>query len=119
MGKPPIREMIRNAVGSLHGGLIEYSEIRDYIAKNYGNVNRGSIDAQIAICTVNHPSRIYYPENEKPRVANDNRYDFLYMVGSGQVERYDPKLHGIWEIRRDENDNLVVVITAAPTVKRR
>ena len=63
--------------------------------------------------------RIHYPENDKPRIANDARYDFLYMVSSGQVESYEPKLHGVWEIREDSKGNLVIVITEAPRRKRK
>ena len=119
MARPPIRKMIKDAVKNLHGGRIEYSEIRDHVLARYGSVNRDSINDQIAVCTVNHPSRVHYPENSKPRAANDQRYDFLYMVGLGQVEWYDPKLHGVWEIRKDENGDLIVVITATPRAKRK
>jgi len=104
--KPYVWQMIKEAVESL-GGKASYSEIKDYIRKKYGEVNEGTINCQIIICTVNHPSRIHYPENKKPRVAN-SRYDFLFSTGRGKVELYDPEKHGVWEIRRDEYGKLVV-----------
>jgi len=104
--KPYVWQMIKEAIESL-GGRATYSEIKEYIWKKYGEVNEGTITAQIAVCTVNHPSRIHYPENKKPRVAN-SKYDFLFTTGRGKVEIYNPEEHGIWEIRSDEYGKLVV-----------
>ena len=77
--KPYVWQMIKEAVESL-GGKATYSEIKDYIWEKYGKVNESTINCQIIVCTVNHPSRIHYPENKKPRVAN-SRYDFLFSTG--------------------------------------
>jgi hypothetical protein len=104
--KPYVWQMIKEGVESL-GGKASYSEIRDYIREKYGEVNESTINCQIIVCTVNHPSRIHYPENKKPRVAN-SRYDFLFSAGRGRVELYDPERHGVWEIRRDEYGKLIV-----------
>jgi hypothetical protein len=101
--------MIREAIDAL-GGKATYSQIKDYIRNKYGEVNEGTINCQIIICTVNHPSRIHYPENKKPRIAN-SKYDFLFSVKRGVVELYDPKKHGVWEIRKDEYGRLVVAQT--------
>jgi len=38
------------------------------------------MNCQIIVCTVNHPSRIYYPENKKPRVATLKYDSFLQQV---------------------------------------
>jgi hypothetical protein len=116
--RPYYRTMIKNAINNLQAGIVEHSDIENYVTNNYGNINRGTLADQINICTVNIPSRVNYPQNQRPRVCNDSRYDFLYSVGFGQVEKYDPQLHGIWEIRKDKNDNLVVVISGAATKKR-
>jgi len=66
--KPYVWQMVKEAVQNL-GGKATYSEIKDYIRNKYGAVNESTINCQIIVCTVNHPSRIHYPENKKPRVA--------------------------------------------------
>ncbi len=104
--KPYVWEMIKEAVECL-GGKTSYSEIKDYIRGNYGEVNESTINCQIIVCTVNHPSRIHFPENKKPRVAN-SKYDFLFSTGWGRIELYDPEKHGLWEIRENEYGKLVV-----------
>lgn len=117
--KPYVWQMIKEAVESL-GGKASYPEIKDYIREKYGKVNESTINCQIIVCTVNHPSRIHYPENKKPRVAN-SRYDFLFSTGRGKVELYDPEKHGMWEIRRDEYGKLVVAqagLEEPPEVER-
>jgi len=68
---------------------------------------RSIMNCQIIVCTANHPSRIHYPENKKPRVAN-SRYDFLFSTERGRAELYDPEKHGIRGIRKDEYGKLVV-----------
>lgn len=107
--KPPFWQMIKEAVENL-GGKATYSQIKEYIKKKYGNVNESTINCQIIVCTVNHPSRIHYPENKKPRIAN-SKYDFLFTTNRGQVELYDPNKHGVWEIRRNEYGTLTVAQT--------
>lgn len=104
--RPYVWQMIKEAVENL-GGKASYSEIKDYIWKEYGDVNESTVNCQIIVCTVNHPSRIHYSENKKPRLAN-SRYDFLFTVGRGKVELYDPEKHGMWEIRKDEYGKLIV-----------
>lgn len=104
--RPFVWQMIKEAVEEL-GGSASYSDIKTYIWNTYGDVNERTINAQIIICTVNHPSRIHYPENKKPR-SSDSQYDFLFTVGRGQVETYGPSKHGFWEIQKDEYGKLNV-----------
>lgn len=99
-------EMVKEAVNAL-GGKTTSKEIKSYIKKKYGTVNEGTINCQILACSVNSNSRIHWPENKKPRIANGH-YDFLFTLGNGKVELYDAQKHGIWEIRRDENGFLSV-----------
>ncbi len=99
-------QMIKEAVENI-GGKATYSEIKEYIKDKYGEVNESTINCQIIVCTVNHPSRIHYPENRNPRIAN-SKYDFLFSTGRGRVELYDPEKHGTWEIRKDEYGKLIV-----------
>jgi len=105
--KPYVWQMVKEAVEKL-SGKTTYSGIKNYIRNKYGEVNESTINCQIIVSTVNHPSRIYYPENKKPRIAN-SKYDFLFTTGRGQVELYDPEKHGIWEIRMGEYGKLTVV----------
>jgi hypothetical protein len=79
------------------GGKTTYAQIRDFIRGKYGDVNESTITCQTIVCSVNHPSRIHYPENQRPRKC-DAQYDFLYNTGRGKVELYDPDTHGLWEL---------------------
>jgi len=102
--------MIQWAIDEL-GGRATNAQIRKAILARYPEVNPDTINTQINICTVNSPSRIHLPENSKPRVATDPRYDFLFRIGRGEVERYDPARHGIWEIVKDADGRLRVVLS--------
>ncbi len=98
--KPYVWQMVKEAVVIL-GGKASYADIKDYIREKYGVVNESTVNCQIIKCTVNHPSRIHYPINQKPRIAN-TKYDFLYWVESGVVELYNPDIHGIWKISKNK-----------------
>ena len=96
MDRPPIWQMIKEAVEKLDGRAT-YAEIRRYIASKWQDVNEKSISQQIIVLTVNQPSRIHYPENKKPRFTN-SKYDLLYSTGSGKVVKYNREEHGDYEI---------------------
>jgi endonuclease len=98
---PPIWLMVRQAIEAL-GGEATNQEIRAHVQKNWQGVHDPSVSAHINLCTVNSPSRIQYPQNSKPRIAN-GRYDFLFKLDRGLVALYDPKIHGAWEIRAGLN----------------
>lgn len=93
-------QMIREAVDKLNGRAT-YPEIKKYINSKWNNVNESTINAQIIVLSVNQPSRIHYPENKKPRLSN-SPYDILYSTGRGQVVKYSPDEHGIWEIFQND-----------------
>jgi hypothetical protein len=101
-----IWQMIKEAV-EVHGNKTDNSVIRDYIVNKYPGVNINTILNQIIICTVNHESRVYYKENSNPRRCDDV-YDFLFRPAPGKIEMYDTRLHGNWEICRDEKGVLIV-----------
>ena len=107
--KTYVWQMIKEAVKNL-GGKTSYPGIKNYIHEKYGEVNESTINCQIIVCTVNHPSRVHYPENKKPRIAN-SKYDFLFSTGRGKVELYNQEIHGIWEIRKDDYGKLIVAQT--------
>ncbi|UCE60191.1 MAG: DUF91 domain-containing protein [Phycisphaerales bacterium] len=105
---PPVWSKVREAIKTL-GGSSTNVDVRNWILKQYRGTNKNSIQAEIIVCTVNHPSRIHYPQNRKPR-RSTGRLDFLFRpeAGKGKLELYDPSLHGDWEIAQREDGSLVV-----------
>jgi 5-methylcytosine-specific restriction protein A len=107
MERPYVWQMIKEAVDNLNG-RVSYSDIKEYINGKWSDVNQATITAQIIVLSVNHDSRIHYPENQKPRLSNANSpYDLLFNTSRGQVEKYNAERHGIWEIY-NVNDRLGV-----------
>ncbi len=108
MNKPYVWQMIQEAMDHLQSP-VSYSDIRNYINEKWGDVNKNTIIAQIIVLTVNHKSRIHYPENQKPRLSKaDSKYDLLYYLGRGKVEKYNSILHGVWEIYQTTNNSLAI-----------
>jgi len=109
--------MIREAVGSL-GGCASRKEIVNYIKGKYGDVNERTIQSHITLCAVNHPSRIHFPPNKRPRDCSTltNRYDILFRRDDGKYEFYDPNRHGVWLI--GEKDGELQVIGPSGVLKR-
>lgn len=104
---PPVRQMIREAVEAL-GSPTTNVAVRDWIEARYPGTNPGTIQAQITICTVNHPARVKYTQNRLPRTATDPRYDFLFRQGRGQLEWYRPERHGLWSIAQADKGRLAI-----------
>lgn len=104
---PPFRDMIRQAMEEL-GGTVTNTQLRKAILKRHPDANASTINTQINFSSVNSPSRIHSPENFKPRVANDPRFDVLFHVSRGKLQLYDPKLHGFWEIVKGTDGRLHV-----------
>lgn len=100
MSKPAVWQMIKEAIEHFNG-MASNSQIREYILGKWKDVNVNTINAQIIVLTVNHPSRVHYPENNKPR-SGTSQYDILFRTGRGEVVEYEPKEHGIWEIFKNE-----------------
>jgi 5-methylcytosine-specific restriction enzyme A len=108
MERPYIWKMIKEAVENING-IVSYPEIKEYIKGKWTGINQDTITDQIIVLTVNHNSRIHYPENYKPRLTNSHSpYDLLFKKGRGKVEKYNPDEHGVWEIYKDENGKLRV-----------
>lgn len=104
----PVREMIRQAAEALDEPFSN-AELRHWILARYPGTNDGTIQCQITVSTVNQDARTNWPENSRPRVAEDPRYDFLYQVDRGSRVLYDPEMHGTWRIARTPNGVLIVV----------
>jgi len=108
MERPYVWQMIKEAVENLNNRAT-YPEIKKYISDKWGEVNNSTINAQCLVLSVNQPSRIHYPENQKPRLTNSNSfYDILFSIGKGQVVKYNPEEHGIWEIYKNDFDALQI-----------
>jgi len=101
MSNPFVWQMIK-AVCDKESRELTYTEIKEAILKDYPDTNETTITCQIIVCCVNHPSRIHYPENKKPRKCI-SQYDFLYYDRRGVVSPYDPQKHGNWEIVINES----------------
>jgi endonuclease len=110
--RPFVWKMIREAVEAL-GGSTTNVAVRDWILERYPGTNTSTIQAQIIVCTVNHASRVHYPENQKPRRA-ESQYDFLFRPERGRLELYDPARHGAWEIAEGEDGRLLVTQVDEP-----
>lgn len=99
-------QMVKEALAAL-GGSTTNVAVRDWILKHYPGTNTNTIAAQIIVSTVNHPSRIHYPENKKPRLSN-GPLDFVFRSERGHMEQYDPSQHGLWSIVESEDGVLKV-----------
>ncbi len=112
-----VRSMVREAAEALKEPFSN-SEIKSYVLKRYPDANETSVDAHIAVCTVNQPSRVQYTQNQRPREAADPRYDFLFRIRRGLRVVFDPETHGTWRIARNaDGDPTVVCDDDVPPVK--
>ncbi len=104
---PPVRQMVREAAEALDPPFTKAS-IRQWVETRYPGTNPGTVNAQVDLSTVNQPSRTHYPENRRPRVAADPRYDFLFAPGTDCRVLYDPERHGTWRIAKSATGDLIV-----------
>ena len=112
--RPPVWKMVREATTTIENDVMTYKEIEQYIKNKYGNDVKAITDC-IICCSVNHESRIHHHPNKTPRPLNREE-DFLYRIAkrSGKVTLYNPDIHGIWEIAK--NDKSVVVQRVEDTI---
>lgn len=103
---PTIWEMVKETVENV-GHETSYSEIKKQVRDAYGDINDSSLNCTIIACSVNHPSRIHYQENKKPRIST-GIHDFLFNTGRGRVAPYDPAKHGTWEIYEKSDGQLSI-----------
>ena len=103
----PVRKMIRKAI-TFYEGRSSRKQIHEFIKEKYGDVKKKTIDLQITYCTVNNRARIHGPENYRVGSANDPRYDFLFQIVNKELLLYNPKEHGLWGIRKNENNGYEV-----------
>ena len=111
--KPTVRVMLKDAVKAL-GGKTTHRRIIDWINGKYNDVNEGTIRAHINMSSVNMPGRVGMPENSKPREKIDERYDFLFSIGRGEVEFYNPTKHGKWSLMETHNGKTVIAKDGIP-----
>ncbi len=58
MNEIPVWQMVREAVTSIGSDVISNAEIKKYITAHYGDVNEGTINAQILVCCVNRAKEV-------------------------------------------------------------
>ena len=95
--RPPVRVMLREVIDA-HGGHSSVSELVRGVLERYPGTNLRTVQAHVTICTVNNQSRVHFPQNQRTRVAEDERYDFLFRTSRGEVSRHDPARDGSWQI---------------------
>lgn len=113
--RPPVWQLVRNAIQHF-GREVSYSEIKNFVWSEYPDVNPSTLTCQIIVCSVNHPSRVHYPENKKPRLCT-GQYDFLYNTARGRVVPYDPERQGLWEIAVSGDGALIVRVAKEATAE--
>lgn len=107
VNRPAVWQMVREAAQQLSGEFT-YQAIKAKVRSMYGNdINDSSMTCSIVSGAVNHPSRIHYSENKKPRLT-DTAYDYLFSTGRGRVVLYQPDKHGVWEIAHAADGALIV-----------
>jgi hypothetical protein len=113
--RPPIWQLVKNAIRHF-GREVTYSEIKQFVWAEHPDVNSSTLTCQIIVCSVNHPSRVHYPENKKPRLCT-GQYDFLYNTARGRVVPYEPDSQGLWEIAMASDGTLVVRVAQEGTTE--
>ena len=100
--RPKYTEIIKETIVSL-GGKAGRSELIKYAKEKYPDAEEGSLSAHLYAMSVNSPSRLDYPENQKARGYNAS-LDVLYKDKNQKAifELYDPAKHGEWTIVMDE-----------------
>lgn len=91
---PRFRQTVREAVEELDSATTNLA-VRDSTQVHYPGTKLGTIQCHLVLCCVNQLSRVHYPDNQRPRVADDPRHDFLFRQGRGQLEWYRPERHGV------------------------
>jgi hypothetical protein len=112
-------DIVREALDNLEQPTTP-SEIVRWVRRKYPHLDEGKIRSQVTICCVNMPTRVSFPENQAPRLAKDRALDCMYRVDFGQYVKYDPALHGQWEIADADGELVVRLVPGqeeAPAVK--
>ena len=102
--KPTVWAMVRQAVDAL-GGSTTNAAVRDWVWDKYPGTNRSTIHCQLVAGCVNHPSRVHYAVDARPRPANDPEVDLYFRPSKGRLERYDPyRLPYAYEVTSYKDD---------------
>ena len=111
--KPPVYRILKDAIINL-GETVTHRQIIDWINGKYNDVNERTIRAHIEMASVNMPGRVGMSYNRKPRSIIDERYDFLFSIGRGEVELYNPTKHGKWSLMETQNGKTVIAKDGVP-----
>lgn len=116
-------ELALDAVTALGGASPQ--EALAWIVERYADYNEKNLGADLAMLSVNSPSRTAYNQNVRPRRTDQgSEFDRLFKVGAGQgvrFEPYDPTQHGVWEIFPDSSagnrSGVSIRLVVDPTVE--
>ena len=86
------------------GEKATYTDIKKFIHNKYDEVNDNTITCQIIVCTVNHNTRIHYPENKKPKINNKTLKLYVNDNGNDGIE-FKTNIGIIDILAKDENDS--------------
>lgn len=92
-----VRQMVDKAIHAL-GGSTTNAEVVEWVLSEYPGTKKNTIQCQLVAGTVNHPSRVHYSVDVRPRLADNPLFDLFYRPATGKVETYVPDKHGQWEI---------------------
>lgn len=107
--RPYVWRMVLEAVRNLSTPC-SYVAVIDYINDRWDDVNDATVRAQIIMMTVNHISRIHYPENQKERSTDGSSvYDQFYKIEDGIIVPYNRTVHGVWRIVQEEGYSITQV----------
>jgi 5-methylcytosine-specific restriction protein A len=107
-GDKPSWQHAVEAVEAL-GGSASKKQIEDHLKSTFPNYADNTA-VNLYACCVNSNARGNWLFNKKPRRSDDelnphHQYDRLFKSGSGKsvtFELYEPNLHGVWELYRNE-----------------
>lgn len=98
-------EQCLDAVRAL-GGKATSRQTWEYLKQFRADLPESSINDNLRMLAVNSPSRTSHIAGREPRRTDaGNRYDRLYMEGSGASATfvfYDIAKHGVWEVYTTE-----------------
>ena len=91
------------------GGKASVKQIEDYFKENFPDRNVNNIRPDVTMLTVNANSRVhYFGGKQTRRTDSGSPYDKLFRRNDKAYEFYDPSLHGVWEVAKEEDGTLIV-----------
>lgn len=96
-----IVSIVREVISRMSGEFSRAQILNGVYAVD-SDLKKSTISAQIVAFTVNNKTRVWY------RGKADVNHDLLFRVKRGIYERYDPIVHGVWDIVIIDGERIVV-----------